>query len=71
MIHNLGPVLEMPLLPGELVAVQTRWVLSLKGRSVIRVRLFGNSRTLGWLDAVRLWQDQDNELNGLSCDMHY
>jgi hypothetical protein len=53
MINNLGPVLETLLLPGELVAVRTRRVLSRKGRSVVRVRLFGN-RALGWLDAVEL-----------------
>jgi hypothetical protein len=53
MINNLGPVLETPLLPGELAAVRTRRVLSRKGRSVVRVRLFGN-RALGWLDAVEL-----------------
>lgn len=54
MVNNLGPVLETSLLPGEKVAVRTRRVLSRKGRSVVRVRLFGEC-SLGWLDALMLW----------------
>ena len=54
MINTLGPVSDTELLPGEMVAVRTRRVLSRKGRCVVRVRLFGVS-SLGWLDTARLW----------------
>ena len=54
MINLLGPAVDTNLLPGEMVAVRTRRVLSRKGRCVVRVRLFGAS-SLGWLDTARLW----------------
>jgi len=54
MINNLGPVTETDLLPGEMVAVRTRRVLSRKGRCVVRVRVFGK-QSLGWLDTAMLW----------------
>eukprot|EP00956_Cyclotella_meneghiniana_P021773 scaffold40171_cov59-Cyclotella_meneghiniana.AAC.2 len=54
MINVLGPVADTELLPGEMVAVRTKRVLSRKGHSVVRVRLFGEA-SLGWLDISMLW----------------
>jgi hypothetical protein len=50
----LGPVSETAVLPGERVAVSSCRVLSRKGRSVVRLRVFGDA-SLGWLDAAMLW----------------
>ena len=54
MIKTLGNTLDQALLPGELVAVRRRRVLSRRGRCVVRVRVMGGA-SIGWLDALMLW----------------
>ena len=54
MVKTFGGTIDAALLPGELVAVRRRRVLSRRGRCVVRVRVVGGV-SIGWLDALILW----------------